>query len=129
MSTAEHVTMHDVAEKYIASEPLNNAVHAILHEASVVLKAAQKHAAALSEIGITDSELCHLRRLIARVAAHHRILLQGGTHAVTELRQLQLSKDVILRAVELKFGSASILFREFCGHEGKEAYVYSHSAS
>ncbi len=129
MRTVEQVTVYDVAEKYISNDAMNTPVNVILHEASVILKAAQKHAAALFEIGITDSELCHLRKLIARVAAHHRILRQGGTHAVPELRQLQLAKDVILRAVELKFGSASILFREFCSPEGKEAYVYSHSAS
>ncbi len=121
--------MHDIAEKHISNDALNKPANVILREASVILKAAQTHAAALIDIGITDSELCHLRRLMARVAAHHQILLQGGTHGVPELRQLEMAKDVILRAVELKFGSASILFREFSSPEGKEANVHSHSAS
>jgi hypothetical protein len=121
--------MHDVATVHSYRDGRIKPVDIVLHEASTVLKAAQKHAAALSEIGVTDSELCHLRRLIARVAAYHLTLPEHRTNVVAELHELQFAKEVILRTVELKFGSASDIFMEFCNPEEEQSYVYSHSTS
>jgi hypothetical protein len=126
---AEKVNMHDIAATRVSRDETSKPADVVLREASAVLKAAQKYAAEIFEIGITDNELCHVRKLMARVAAHHRMSLENRTSALTEIHELQMAKEVILRAVELKFGSTSDLFRDFCRSEGKEPHVYSHGTS
>ncbi len=121
--------MYDVTTKCILRDRQTPSVNTVLREASRVLEAAQKYSPALREIGITDIEICRLRKLMARVAAYHLTFLERGTSGAFELHELQFAKDVILRTVELKFGSTSEIFKEFCSPEGNDAYVYSHSPS
>lgn len=120
--------MHEVVTQYFWRKAHAKSVGVILREASLVLKAAQKYAPELVEIGITDNELCQMRRLVARVAAKHLAIPEHKTNVVSELNELQFASDVILRAVELRFGGTSEIFGEFCNPEGQEPDVYSDSS-
>jgi hypothetical protein len=86
----------------------------VLHEASALLMAAEKHAPVLLEGGVTEDDLHHLRVLIAKVAAYSYIYNDGQTNITKELGELQRLKEVILRTAELKFGDNSTLLKEFC---------------
>lgn len=86
----------------------------VLHEASALLMAAERHASVLLEGGVTEDDLHHLRVLIAKVAAHSYIYNDRQTNITKELGELQRLKEIILKTAELKFGDNSILLKEFC---------------
>ena len=88
-------------------------VDIILREASTALQAAQQHALELSEVGLTDNELNRMRVLITRVAAHSYTSLWSNVNVSAEVRELKIARDIILRAAEMRFGSAHEVLIEF----------------
>lgn len=89
------------------------AVEKILHEASTVLQAALQHASELSEVGVTDDEFHLMRVLITHVAAHTYTSLANNTNYSTEVRDLKILKEVIVRTAEMRFGHTSKVLNEF----------------
>jgi hypothetical protein len=85
----------------------------ILHEASTVLSAAMRHSSELSEVGKIDQALYRMRVLITTVAAHTYSSLGKNANVTEEVDELQNVKDMVLRAAEKRFGSASIVLNEF----------------
>ena len=93
----------------------NNVMSAdiILHEASVVLQAAIRHASELSEVGVTEDELHLMRVLITHVAAHNYTSLANNINFTTEVRDLRIVKEVIFRTAEMRFGHTNKVLSEF----------------
>ena len=89
------------------------AVEKILHEASTVLQAALHHASELSEVGVTADEFHLMRVLITHVAAHTYTSLAKNTNYSTEVRDLRIVKEVIVRTAEMRFGHTSKVLDEF----------------
>jgi hypothetical protein len=85
----------------------------ILREASTVLQAARMHASELSEVGLTDNELNRMRVLITRVAAHSYTTLWKDINIRAEVHELNIVKEVIFRAAEMRFGRANDVLIEF----------------
>jgi hypothetical protein len=85
----------------------------ILHEASTVLNAAQRHASELKEVGVTDNELHRMLILIANVAIHGYTHLESDLNAAKALHELQIVKDLILWTAEKRFGNDSTVMQEF----------------
>ena len=85
----------------------------ILHEASTVFQAARQHASELSEVGVTDDEFHSMRVLITHVAAHTYTSLGNNINFATELRDLKIYKEVIVRMAEMRFGHSSNVLSEF----------------
>lgn len=121
--------MHNIGSKQARWNTRVKLIGVLLNEASTVVNVAQRYASELSEIGINDFELQRMRTLIARVAAHYHKRKENKTNVVPELRELQFKKEVILKAVELKFGPTSAVLKEFCNPEGEETYVHLNSSS
>ncbi|RPI06466.1 MAG: hypothetical protein EHM64_02985 [Ignavibacteriae bacterium] len=88
-------------------------VDLILHEASKVFEAARRHAAELSEVGVTDAEFHLMRVLIVRVAAHNYTSLGNKVDFLDEVRDLKIVKEVIVRTAEMRFGHTSNVLTEF----------------
>jgi hypothetical protein len=85
----------------------------ILHEASTVFQAARQHASELSEVGVTDDEFHSMRVLITYVAAHTYTSLGTNINFATEVRDLKIYKEVIVRMAEMRFGHSSNVLNEF----------------
>jgi hypothetical protein len=85
----------------------------ILREASTVLQAARQHASELSEVGLTDNELDRMRILITHVAAHSYTSLWNDINVTAEVRELNIVKEVIFRAAEMRFGHTNNVLNEF----------------
>jgi hypothetical protein len=88
-------------------------VDRVLHEATTVLQAAREHASELSEVGVTSDEFHLMRVLIVRVAAHSYTSLEKKPDNTDEVRELNIVKEVILRAAEMRFGPTSNVLNEF----------------
>jgi hypothetical protein len=85
----------------------------ILHEATAVFQAARQHASELSEVGVTDEEIHSMRVLITYVAAHTYTSLGTNINFATEVRDLKIYKEVIVRMAEMRFGHTSNVLSEF----------------
>ena len=86
----------------------------ILNEANTVFKAARQHASELSEVGVTDNEFHSMRVLIAQVAARtYTSSLGKNINYATEMRDLEIYKEVIVRMAEMRFGHTSNVLNEF----------------
>ena len=85
----------------------------ILHEASIVLNAAQRYASELEQVGVTNDELHRMRILIAHVAIHGYTHLGSDINGMKALHELQNVKDLILWTAERRFGNNSTVMQEF----------------
>lgn len=121
--------MNDSGSKQARWNTRVKLIRVILNEASTVVNVAQRYASELSEIGIHNHELERMRTLIGTIAAHYHKREENKKNMVPELRELQFKKEVILKAVELKFGPTSPVLKEFCNPEGEETYVHLNSSS
>jgi hypothetical protein len=121
--------MHDIESKQARWNTRIKLIRVILNEALTVVNVAQRYASELSEIGIHSTELQRMRTLIGTIDAHYHKRKENKTNVVPELRELQFKKEVILKAVELKFGPTSPVLKEFCHPEGEETYVHLNSSS
>ena len=88
-------------------------VDRVLHEATTVLQAAREHAVELSEVGVTSEEFHLMRVLIVRVAAHNYTSLEKKPDDIDEVKELNIVKEVIFRAAEIRFGHTSNVLNEF----------------
>ncbi|MGD0036273.1 MAG: hypothetical protein ABSC53_03150 [Bacteroidota bacterium] len=86
----------------------------ILHEATKVFQAARQHASELSERGVTDEEFHAMRVLITHVAARtYTSSLGNNINYASEVRDLKIYKEVIVRMAEMRFGHTSNVLNEF----------------
>ena len=94
-------------------DPIRTNAETILHEASTVLQAAQRHAAELSGLGVTDKEFRLMSSLIAHVAVYCYTSLDKSMDITAEVHKLKILKEVIYRTAEMRFGHTSTVLNEF----------------
>jgi hypothetical protein len=99
--------------KPIINKSFDMSIDNILHEASTVLYATQRHASELLEVGVTEDEIHQMRVLITHVAAHSYTSIENNTDINTEVRDLKIYKEVIVRMAEIRFGHTNNVLSEF----------------
>ena len=101
------------AGKPIITRVYEMSIGNILHEASIVLNATERHASELSEVGVTNDDIHLMRVLITRIAVHSYTTLENNADVNSELRELQIVKEVIIRMAERRFGHTNKILGEF----------------